>query len=82
MIVAAAIKSGNVIYQVPAPGRHIDVAIARGKAGINAPGEHGFVDDSGCFLRRKPAALHALRCGQVKEEAINWNLGLYSEDLW
>jgi hypothetical protein len=44
--------------------------------------ESGFLDDAGRFLRRKAAAQHAWRAGQVTHEKINWNLGLFSEDLW
>jgi len=43
-------------------------------------GEQGFMDASGRFIRRKPAALMALRTGQVERLQVPPNL--YSEDLW
>jgi type IV secretory pathway protease TraF len=83
MIVAAAIRTPTRVHSIGKPKRHADiVSVIRPSDPAVVDGERGFLDEQGRFLRRKAAAMHAVKCGQVKREAINWNLGLYSEDVW
>jgi hypothetical protein len=84
VIVAAALRmiDGTVRSLAP-PARHVDIEIVCRQAGINVLGaDKGFVLDDARWARRKPAARHAVQCGQVDGEKINWNLGLFTEDLW
>lgn len=86
MIVAAAILLGGKVHSMPRPARHVDIRVKLRSEGVlttlGGIGEPGFIDEAGLFRLRRAAALHAERCGQVKAEAINWNLGLFTEDLW
>jgi hypothetical protein len=85
MIVAAAIKAGRgMTCSMPKPCRHVDIQreMEIGHGIAIAESDKGFLDDRGRFLGRHEAAVHACAAGQVKQQAINWNLGLFSEDLW
>lgn len=85
MIHAAAIRLANgEIYQMKRPARHADVErhIVYGLKLSMVGAERGFITDAGQWLRRKPAGRHAVKCGQVAHDKINWNLGLFSEDVW
>jgi hypothetical protein len=85
MIETAAIYLNGKVFTVPRPGRHCDVRALMARKSVDcgmSDGEPGFMDDAGRFLRRKAAATHAVKAGQVKREAVNWNLGLFTEDLW
>jgi hypothetical protein len=86
MIAAAAIRLGGQVHSLPQPARHVDIRVKLRSEGVlttaGGVGEAGFLDEMGFFLLRSQAALHALKCGQVEREKINWNLGLFSEDLW
>lgn len=91
MIVAAAVKYGDLITFLPAPARHHDVLRAFLANGIRKPGSYdretqGFVTDNAVFLGRADAMRHALECGQPLLRHLNptgyQGPDLYSEDLW
>ncbi len=94
MIVAAAIRINHAVISMAAPARHHD--ILRQIAGLYAPNdrphwsyeaeEQGFITDSGEFLGRVPALVHAIQCGQPMRRVITdmsyQGQELFSEDLW
>lgn len=84
MIVAAAIRTPDgVVRSFAPPARHAKIEIQCMQAGISMIGaEKGFLLHDGRWARRKPAAREAVKCGQVERDKINWNLGLFTEDLW
>lgn len=90
MIVAAAIRLGELISIVPRPGRHHNVISALAKAGVPIPigghgleDEQGFIDHEGNFLNRREALDHVLAIRQPTRSLVqNEKLGLFSEDLW
>ena len=82
MIVAAAIRAPDErVFSLPKPARHSDV-VRSFRDEIPVVFTPGFLDDSGRFLGRMQAAAHAVACSQVRIDAINLNLGLFTEDLW
>ena len=85
MIVAAALRVPNgLTFSLPRPARHDAVIHAMVDHGISAKfdrAEQGFLDDAGGFLGRRDAFLHALACGQIREEDDGRKV-LVSEDLW
>lgn len=85
-IVAAAIKVDDLVFSVPAPGRHADILRGAAKVGIATPtighGTYGFLTDDRVFLDRAAALQHVLRIGQPVSFRTPHALGLYSEDLW
>jgi hypothetical protein len=90
MIVAAAIKFGDVICFVPEPGRHHNVLHglhdAYGKRAHGYDTEtQGFITQTGMFLNRRDAFIYAKEIGQpLKRHHSDGYQGneLYSEDLW
>lgn len=84
MIVAAAIRFGDLICHMSPPCRHHDIirACADAKMPLPIEGEQGFITASGKFLDRQAAALHAVSHDQVPRAKIHSNGMLYSEDLW
>lgn len=93
MIVAAAIKVGDLICSLPIPARHHHIIRALASAGAENFDERkeGFLSDQGLFLNRREAWDHAHTCGQgtPRRDAIlkaNPNtydgFELFSEDLW
>lgn len=97
MIVAAAIRFGDLVCHVPKPGRHHNVLRALRKyfgSRTDASYERevqGFITDRGEFLGRREAYAHAIECGQgTPRRASMIALGsitydgqeLFSEDLW
>ena len=76
MIKESAVKKNGFIYTGK---RHCDILNGVEPFGFLKDGEQGFITDTGKFLNRKEAGLHAINCGQVKRL-----LGgiLYSEDLY
>lgn len=96
MIVAAAIKFGDLVCHVPKPGRHHNVlrAVKIFGPGSDASFEsevQGFLTDRGEFLGRRDAYKHALECGQgtprraaaiALGQVVYDGMDLYSEDLW
>lgn len=86
MIVAAAIATLSLTITIPAPTRHIDIAIAMSDHGLDAWDEQtfirGFIDETGNFYTRKQALKHARSAGQHFKHEPNSNLGLFTEDLW
>jgi len=82
MIVAVAVKLGQLIYTMPRPNRHYNVMHRMSDEKIPLAGrEQGFLTDKGEFLDRDSAALHAIECGQITECKFVKN-HLFSEDLW
>lgn len=91
MIVAAAIKFGEVICYVPKPGRHHNVLHglhnnhSKRTKGYEVEVQ-GFITDDGTFLNRTNAMLHVIDCKQTMQRRIGpgYYAGdeLYSEDLW
>lgn len=96
MIVAAAIKIGDVVCSLPRPARHADilrsllVGFRRTDRGYREETQ-GFITNDGRFLNRQEAYLDAMQCGQgtPRRDAIlstGYNAyngeELYSEDLW
>jgi len=87
LIVAAAIKEGDLVRSVPRPGRHHTIIRAAMEAGLPTPitGEQGFLTSDGEFVGRKTAMRIALAAGQeiIRKEAYAYDGGpLFSEDLW
>jgi hypothetical protein len=91
MIVAAAIKFGDVIAFVPAPGRHHNVLhglhASHGKRTRGYDVEtQGFLTDKGEFLDRLAAMAHVRECGQKMQRRVGPGCyagdELFSEDLW
>lgn len=94
MIKAAAIKTPENIWTLPPPARHHNIIWLmlgweqdspppedfKGKI-IPAHGEQGFIDDTGFFLDRRQAAIHAKNVGQLMKPLIA-PPNLFSEDLW
>lgn len=81
MIVAAAIRQGELVCSVPRPGRHHDVIRAMVGAGVPTPivGEQGFVTNEGRFVGRAEARRIAVAAGQGTPAH---DRHLFSEDLW
>jgi len=81
-IVAAAIKQGNVICSVPAPGRHCDVIRTMAHAGFPIPinGLQGFLTDEGQFVERR-VALGIAECARQLLPGKGHG-ELFSEDVW
>jgi hypothetical protein len=88
VIIAVAIRTAMSVHSIgiDARWRHVDLErfIKKHDSGLREDGERGFIssDKPGEFMTRMEAAHHAVACGQVAREKINWNLGLFSEDLW
>lgn len=88
MIVAAAIKIGSrCVCTLPKPARHFDIELAAAELvfmpKIPDPAMvKGFLTHEGEFLARKPAAFHAVDCGQVDPRIVNFSYGLTTENLW
>ena len=62
MIIAAAIKVGNLIHFMPQPARHNDILLEMAKNGVPKPigGEQGFIGNCGNFFNRESALIVAL----------------------
>ncbi len=90
MITHVAIRFEGIVYSLPAPNRHHDVIrkIVE-ETGVkfvyrnpDTDDDQGFLDDTGRFLNRKQALIHALMNDQVKHPSkVRLNM-LFSEDLW
>jgi hypothetical protein len=83
-VVRAAIRdSYGGVHSVPIPGRHNDVIKQMVEVGHQPPikYEQGFVLSDGQFVRRKPAALIAIKAGQCTTIRLPGQ-GLLSEDVW
>jgi hypothetical protein len=78
----AIIHDGKVV-SLPAPKRHHDVIrhIVESTGASKVDGEQGFLDETGAFLRRKPARIRAEATGQLKPYALSY-CTLFSEDVW
>lgn len=79
-IVAAACCYQELIYSVPAPGRHHNILFL-----LPAPERHlceqGFLTSTGRFVPRIPARDIAYMAGQLTKESLH-SRELFSEDLW
>lgn len=85
MITHVAILYQGKVYSLPAPNRHHDVIRKIvDETGVESVGynEQGFLDDTGRWLRRKPALFVALEAEQVRDPANVRGGQLYSEDVW
>jgi hypothetical protein len=88
VIIAAAIKFGDLVCHVPKPGRHYNVLHKLSNMGgsydIRETEVHGFLTDEGEFLGRLDAMRHALASGQTLMRRAGGYDGpeLSSEDLW
>jgi hypothetical protein len=89
MIIAAAIKIGDVVTFIPAPARHHHVlhSLAKSFKGRTDEGYtkevQGFLTSEGLFLDREEAFNEAVYCGQLKRKPGGYNgTELFSEDLW
>lgn len=85
MIIAAAIKQGELIHSLPRPARHHDIIHAMVVNGYKTPitGEQGFINNRGRFLDRIRALQEAYLEGQVTpEQKEGKSQQLYSEDCW
>jgi hypothetical protein len=93
VIVAAAVRIHHCVCTMAAPARHHD--ILRQIAGMFDPEERpdhtyeaetqGFITDTGHFIERREALIHARECGQVlrRKPGIGYQGDeLFSEDLW
>lgn len=84
MIVATAVKYGDLIVSLPRPNRHHHILnYAHTQYGLKLGQYQGFLTSDGQFLDREDAASHAISCGQVPNiEAMHIPGTLISEDLW
>lgn len=82
-IVAAAIKQGEVICFIPAPGRHHDIIRKMAAIGIPIPidGKQGFLTDEGQFVERR-VALGIAECAKQLLPGRGCSGELFSEDVW
>lgn len=84
MIVAAAIKYGNVVAFVPKPGRHHDVIRAwfeQTSMTTRGENEQGFITSEGKFVNRHLAMGIALKHNQIIKKHGHPEM-LFSEDMW
>lgn len=85
MIICSAVKIEKDGHQITFMGkRHCNCFETAWYAGLRRPWieiSQGFITDKFEFLNRKKARKHAIDCGQVKEENLEFK-ELYSEDLW
>ena len=80
MIISVAMLIDGKVESLPQPNRHHDIVL-KFPDDKHKHGDQGFIDDKHGFVRRRAAAMIALRQGQVKE--LKWpHHGLFSEDLW
>lgn len=92
MIIAAAIKFGDLVCFVPKPGRHHNVLhnlvynYGTGhRTAVSYEQEiQGFLTDKGEFLNRRDGLTYARERGQVIRPDVGGYQGdeLFSEDLW
>jgi hypothetical protein len=88
VINAVAIRTARKIHGIglAARWRHVDLEnfVRKHDSDDLTHCERGFICRArpGEFLTRKQAAHIAVASGQVAAEKINWNLGLFTEDLW
>ena len=76
--------STGELWSIVGPSCHNDVEALMLKQGVvfSLEDEKGFVCNDGTWVRRKPAAIIAIRSGQAKEERIVRSFGLMSSDIW
>jgi len=94
MIVAAAIKFGELVCFMPQPARHVDINLSfvlNYEKGQRTSKSYytevkGFLTDKGEFLNRREAFDHARECKQnlLRSPGSRYQHGyeLYTEDLW
>jgi hypothetical protein len=83
-ITTVAIKRNGIVYSLPKPNRHYNIAKLTPTRDILASDICGFITVGGRFLNRKEAFLLAIQTGQIKRDPKLMVEGeeLYSEDLW
>lgn len=80
MLIASAIKKDNITYWGI---RHSDCFYSMSTIGVDRVGAiQGFMTDTGEFLDRDSALLHAIECRQIKNKQDIIGSVLTSEDLW
>lgn len=80
LIVAAAVRAGNVIVTVERPGRHGNIISAADT--LSKDTEHGFLTSHGRFVNRKEAGDLVQQTGQGSPSDRITSGHLFSEDLW
>lgn len=81
MIQKVAVKLNDVVYAGEKGERHDSVIGFMLDKGLSLSScIMGFLDDQGNFLNRHQAAIHAFKCGQLKDTTCP-NI-ILSEDLW
>lgn len=79
MIKSVAVKIGDTLIPGKQGERHADVILQCIKSNRDTTwAEKGFLTETGDFLNRHQAAVHAFICGQIQEQKES----LISEDLW
>lgn len=81
MITESAVWHRGTLYKGK---RHHDCIRAAVEATNIRPviGDQGFVTDTGLYLNRAEALMHALECKQYKRNKLEGKFELFSEDLW
>lgn len=92
MIIATALKVGDLIITMPKPARHGHLFRILDEQGMARPdAEQGFIDVQGRFLTRRVAGGLALLSNQLRSEAFARYIReteagappeLFTEDLW
>lgn len=82
-IECAAVLYEGLVYWMPRPARHHDIAHRMHGLGLppRAGREQGFLTDTGRYVRRAPARAIAEGAGQLLPRAGRL-VELYSEDVW
>lgn len=81
IITGVAIKSGDSVYRLPKPHRHMDVLALMKRNGIPlVPREEGFILSSGKFVDRFRALVIASETGQLN--GVGNGKWLNSTDVW
>lgn len=73
-----------IIVSSPPPARHHTVmhVLYEHTQLVNSPADQGFLTDTGQYLDRYEAYIHAVKHGQLPANGGKAPPALYSEDLW
>ena len=82
MIVRAAVKVGDIVYEGRRHGEAIHAAAKAGEPTPITQKMQGFVLDTGEFVTRIEARPIAIRCGQIFFCKSRIGKPLISEELW
>lgn len=82
IIVAAAIRHGDLVISMPKPARHHSMLIPFEMLTgvIVVPDDQGFLTNTGRYVGRVEGDEIALKAGHTKK--LQWGPSLYNEDLW